>query len=369
MQASTDAKTAAALQAAAAEASRFAPTLLLLTHLPALLSGGPFLAASAAASSASILQLADTLSHIIKKYGSTAARQAALPWGSSSSNRQQGHDTAEQQQGQHARDLLAQQHADAAGSPPQQQQQQTGEQPGFVFVVGVVDSLADLPAELAQCFTHHVEAQPLQREEYGQLLHALLEPLQQQQQQGVEADGPSSSRDSGSQGLSAADIAAAASQMVGLLPSDVAGVVADAAAAAVAAAAVGAAAVATGHCSDGGAGGHHNAVDEKQQLLLQQQQQQQLPRVRGAHLVEALQRVKARTATEIGAPQVPNVTWGDVGGLEDVKAAILDTIELPLKHRYVNGSTSDCIRGVYHVSCAFMAYQAMLFRRMGMWQA
>jgi hypothetical protein len=148
----------------------------------------------------------------------------------------------------------------------------------------------------------------------------------------------------------------------------VAGVVADAAAAAVAAAAVGAAAVATGHCSDGGAGGHHNAANEKQQQLLQQQQQQ-LPRVRGAHLVEALQRVKARTATEIGAPQVPNVTWGDVGGLEDVKAAILDTIELPLKHRYVNGSTADCIRGVNHVSCAFMACQAMFFRRMGMWQA
>lgn len=32
--------------------------------------------------------------------------------------------------------------------------------------------------------------------------------------------------------------------------------------------------------------------------------------------------------------QVPNVSWGDVGGLEDVKQAILDTIELPLKHRY-----------------------------------
>lgn len=31
--------------------------------------------------------------------------------------------------------------------------------------------------------------------------------------------------------------------------------------------------------------------------------------------------------------QVPDVTWGDVGGLEDVKQAVLDTIELPLKHR------------------------------------
>lgn len=31
------------------------------------------------------------------------------------------------------------------------------------------------------------------------------------------------------------------------------------------------------------------------------------------------------------------MTWSDVGGLEDVKQAILDTIELPLKHRWVTG--------------------------------
>lgn len=44
-------------------------------------------------------------------------------------------------------------------------------------------------------------------------------------------------------------------------------------------------------------------------------------------------RLKKRTATAIGTPQVPNVKWEDVGGLEDVKAAILDTVQLPLKHR------------------------------------
>ena len=31
------------------------------------------------------------------------------------------------------------------------------------------------------------------------------------------------------------------------------------------------------------------------------------------------------------SPQVPDVRWDDVGGLEDVKSAILDTIELPLR--------------------------------------
>lgn len=30
--------------------------------------------------------------------------------------------------------------------------------------------------------------------------------------------------------------------------------------------------------------------------------------------------------------KVPDVRWDDVGGLENVKRAILDTVELPLKH-------------------------------------
>jgi SpoVK/Ycf46/Vps4 family AAA+-type ATPase len=32
---------------------------------------------------------------------------------------------------------------------------------------------------------------------------------------------------------------------------------------------------------------------------------------------------------------VPNVQWEDVGGLEDVKAAILETVELPLRHPHL----------------------------------
>ena len=30
--------------------------------------------------------------------------------------------------------------------------------------------------------------------------------------------------------------------------------------------------------------------------------------------------------------QVPNVQWEDVGGLEEVKASILETVDLPLRH-------------------------------------
>ncbi len=33
--------------------------------------------------------------------------------------------------------------------------------------------------------------------------------------------------------------------------------------------------------------------------------------------------------------QVPNVQWEDVGGLEDVKASILETVDLPLRHPHL----------------------------------
>ena len=45
-----------------------------------------------------------------------------------------------------------------------------------------------------------------------------------------------------------------------------------------------------------------------------------------------------RAATAIGTPSVPTVKWDDVGGLDDVKAAIRDVVELPLRRR-------DLVRG------------------------
>lgn len=46
----------------------------------------------------------------------------------------------------------------------------------------------------------------------------------------------------------------------------------------------------------------------------------------------ALDQLQASHADTIGAPKIPNVKWEDVGGLTDVKAEILDTIQLPLQH-------------------------------------
>ncbi|KAF7818233.1 peroxisome biogenesis protein 6 [Senna tora] len=58
------------------------------------------------------------------------------------------------------------------------------------------------------------------------------------------------------------------------------------------------------------------------------------PQVPGKEdLTKALERSKKRNAAALGAPKVPNVKWEDVGGLEDVKKSILDTVQLPLLHK------------------------------------
>ncbi|XP_051118596.1 peroxisome biogenesis protein 6 [Andrographis paniculata] len=51
------------------------------------------------------------------------------------------------------------------------------------------------------------------------------------------------------------------------------------------------------------------------------------------NLSKALERSKKRNASALGTPKVPNVKWEDVGGLEDVKKSILDTVQLPLLHK------------------------------------
>ncbi|KAL4038798.1 hypothetical protein IC575_002427 [Cucumis melo] len=47
----------------------------------------------------------------------------------------------------------------------------------------------------------------------------------------------------------------------------------------------------------------------------------------------SMDRSKKRNASALGAPKVPNVKWEDVGGLEEVKKSIMDTVQLPLLHK------------------------------------
>lgn len=45
----------------------------------------------------------------------------------------------------------------------------------------------------------------------------------------------------------------------------------------------------------------------------------------------AVDAARKNFADSIGAPKIPNVSWGDVGGLEQVKSAVMETIQLPLE--------------------------------------
>jgi peroxin-6 len=80
------------------------------------------------------------------------------------------------------------------------------------------------------------------------------------------------------------------------------------------------------------AGSEMLVIEPGKQRSSMQKSQYQF-QVRVEDLEKALERMKVRTASAIGTPKVPNVKWEDVGGLEDVKKAILDTVQLPLVHR------------------------------------
>ncbi|XP_006882042.1 PREDICTED: peroxisome assembly factor 2 isoform X2 [Elephantulus edwardii] len=47
---------------------------------------------------------------------------------------------------------------------------------------------------------------------------------------------------------------------------------------------------------------------------------------------QALEQLQAAHSQAIGAPKIPAVSWQDVGGLQEAKKEILETIQLPLEH-------------------------------------
>ncbi|XP_051710697.1 peroxisome biogenesis factor 6 isoform X3 [Oryctolagus cuniculus] len=47
---------------------------------------------------------------------------------------------------------------------------------------------------------------------------------------------------------------------------------------------------------------------------------------------QALEQLQTAHSRAVGAPKIPSVSWHDVGGLQEVKREILETIQLPLEH-------------------------------------
>ncbi|KAK9866056.1 hypothetical protein WJX84_008383 [Apatococcus fuscideae] len=172
----------------------------------------------------------------------------------------------------------------------------------LVLVVACVFALADVPPLLRRIFTHEVEVEAPSLDERAHLLEGMLcqDPTAQSHVPWLQD---------------------AAAQTAGLFPRDLRAAAADALAMA---AVPGAISIDSGQITIDGLPLPHSAESVHQ-----------LPpflKVTAEHMEKALLGVKRRTATALGAPSVPKVKWEDVGGLEEVKQGVLDTVELPLRH-------------------------------------
>ena len=150
--------------------------------------------------------------------------------------------------------------------------------PGMVLLLACCESADTLPPDVRRAFTHELPVSPPDEATRAALLQRALGRV-----------------------AHCVDTAAAAAATAGLMPRDLRALAAEAAAAAAA------------RLAPLGSGAP---------LSLRQ-----------AELDEAVQRAGGRTNAAIGAPKVPTVSWADVGGLELAKKTILDTVQLPLRHR------------------------------------
>ncbi|CAO2823874.1 unnamed protein product [Amaranthus hypochondriacus] len=175
-----------------------------------------------------------------------------------------------------------------------------------VLLVAATESTEGLPTAIRRCFSHELNLAPLTEEERAKML---TKSLQNVSEISVDAD---------LEGV-VKDIVA---QTSGFTPRDLRSLIADAGANLIPKDLFPNDPVKTVN-NDSLV---HNPVQAKTV-------EEDIKTPRKEDLSKALERSKKRNASALGAPKVPNVKWEDVGGLEDVKKAILDTVQLPLLHK------------------------------------
>ncbi|KAK6937427.1 ATPase, AAA-type, core [Dillenia turbinata] len=172
-----------------------------------------------------------------------------------------------------------------------------------VLLVAAAETSEGLPSNIRRCFSHEISMSPLNEEQRKELLSQSLqrvsEPL----------------INSGSEAI----IKDLVGQTSGFMPRDLRALVADA----------GANLVpkykiqnddlrprdATHSDSIFNQQGENSSLEDTPQMMYKDD------------IAKALERSKKRNASALGTPKVPNVKWEDVGGLEDVKKSILDTVQ------------------------------------------
>lgn len=172
-----------------------------------------------------------------------------------------------------------------------------------VLLIAAADSSEGLPPTIRRCFSHEVSMGPLAEEQRLEMISESLESISELLPDGTSEDL----------------IKDIAGQTSGFLPRDMRSLIADA----------GMNLIPRDHIdidkADPGISGESSSIGSKQV---------QEPKIlEKEDLVKALERSKKRNASALGTPKVPNVKWEDVGGLEEVKKSILDTVQLPLLHK------------------------------------
>ncbi|XP_059438580.1 peroxisomal ATPase PEX6 [Corylus avellana] len=167
-----------------------------------------------------------------------------------------------------------------------------------VLLVAAADNSEGLPPAIRRCFSHEISMGPLTEEQRVEMLSQSLQSVS-------ELLPDASSEDF---------IKEIAGQTSGFMPRDIRAMIADA----------GANLIPKG-----------NVLRQKvEPEEVDSKSYEVAPQVLGKEdLTKALERSKKRNASALGTPKVPNVKWEDVGGLEDVKKSILDTVQLPLLHK------------------------------------
>ncbi|XP_073140109.1 peroxisomal ATPase PEX6 isoform X2 [Henckelia pumila] len=173
-----------------------------------------------------------------------------------------------------------------------------------VLLIAAADSSEGLPPTIRRCFSHEIKMGPLSEKQRLQLLYQSL--------QSVSQSHPDISVENMIKDI--------VGQTSGFMPRDLRALIADA----------GANLISEGGKADPGLEektSESNLIEDGKKISAPH------PVLGKDNLAKALEQSKRRNASALGTPKVPNIKWEDVGGLEDVKKSILDTVQLPLLHK------------------------------------
>ncbi|XP_015969025.1 peroxisome biogenesis protein 6 [Arachis duranensis] len=175
-----------------------------------------------------------------------------------------------------------------------------------ILLIAAADSSEGLPPTIRRCFSHEISMGPLTEEQRTEMLSHSLQSVS-----GL---------------LSDPDLEGFVKEIVGqtsgFMPRDMCALIADAGANLF-------------PRNDTEMDKHRfEDIDASSSSKMTQEKEKVSPQIpRKEDLMNALERSKKRNASALGTPKVPNVKWEDVGGLEEVKKSILDTVQLPLLHK------------------------------------